>query len=345
MERFRVELGPRSYDIVIGNGVLGDLRLLIEEAVGERKKVLLVTNPTVFGLYGSQVVNTLGMGDGNLVLGMVPDGEEYKTMEQAQRLIDLLIDHQFDRYSLILALGGGVIGDLAGFVAAIYQRGIDYIQIPTTLLAQVDSSVGGKTAVNHPQGKNMIGAFHQPRLVAIDPLVLKTLEDRDYLSGLAEMVKYGIIADRHYFAFLEHNAAAINARNYEVLKPAILWACRIKAAIVEQDEREGGLRALLNLGHTFGHAIEAHFGFGYYRHGEAVAIGIAMAARLANDLKILDDKALTSILHLLQILHLDYPEPYIPSDEFVNLMQMDKKVKNGQVRLVLPVAVGRAIIK
>ncbi|NLV17286.1 MAG: 3-dehydroquinate synthase [Syntrophomonadaceae bacterium] len=344
MDRVRVELGLRSYDIVIHNGALEQLPALLHEEAGDKTRVMLVTNPVIYKLYGQKVQKNLGMSKEELIIALVNDGEEYKTMAEAERLIDLLIEHKFDRHSLILALGGGVIGDLAGFVAAIYQRGIDYVQIPTTLVAQVDSSVGGKTAVNHPNAKNMIGAFHQPRLVVIDPLVLRSLSQRDFLSGLAEVVKYGLIADRDFFDFLRDNAEKINAREDQVIQQIILWSCRIKGYIVENDEREGGIRAILNLGHTFGHAIERYFGYGHYRHGEAVAIGMGMAAGLANQLEMLKTDDMEKILELLKSLRLDFPDPEIPAEHFMRLMSMDKKAKDGRLRLVLPTDIGKVQI-
>lgn len=344
MESLRVDLGRRSYDIIIRSGALEDLRALLR-SVGRWSQVMLVTNPTVYELYGEQLRQRLGIDNGQLVLGMVPDGEEYKTMEQAQRLIDLAVDNHFDRSSLILSLGGGVIGDLGGFVAAIYQRGVDFVQIPTTLLAMVDSSVGGKVAVNHPRAKNMIGAFHQPRLVLIDTATLHSLSERDYRSGLAETVKYGIIADRDFFAYLQNQVELINRRDEAVLQYAIHRSCAIKAGIVENDEREAGLRAILNLGHTFGHAIETYTGYGTYRHGEAVAMGMMMAARLANRLDLLGAAEMEAILRLMDALGLNLPVPDLPPRELVDLMYQDKKMQSGRLRLVLPTGIGQVTIK
>jgi len=344
MERLKVDLGARSYEIIIGSGVLKELGVLLN-SLGQASRLMLVTNPTVYDLYGERCREGLGAEAKNLVLGMVPDGEEYKTMEQAQRLIDLAVEHHFDRNSLIVTVGGGVSGDLGGFVAAIYQRWINFVQVPTTLLAMVDSSVGGKVAVNHPRAKNMIGAFHQPRLVLIDTATLNTLSTRDYLSGLAETVKYGIIADRGFFSFLEENAGLINRRDETVLQYAIHRSCAIKAAIVEEDERESGIRAILNLGHTFGHAIETCCGYGAYRHGEAVAMGIILATRLAHRLNLLDTADKERMLALMDALGLNLPIPKLPPQEMLNVMYQDKKVRNGRLRLVLPTAVGRVVIR
>ena len=344
MDRLRVELGARSYDIVIRSGVLKGLGSLLHPA-WEGSRVMLVTNPTVYRLYGEQLHQGLGRDANRLVLGMVPDGEQYKTMEQAQQLIDLAVDNHFDRNSLILTLGGGVIGDLGGFVAAIYQRGINYVQIPTTLLAMVDSSVGGKVAVNHPRAKNMIGAFYQPRLVLIDTATLNSLSERDYRSGLAETVKYGIIADRDFFAYLGDNTGLINRRDEATLQYAIHRSCAIKAHVVENDEREDGLRAILNLGHTFGHAIETCSGYGTYRHGEAVAIGMTMATRLAHRLGLLETADMQAILDLIQALGLNIPAPNLPPGKLVDLMYQDKKMRHGRLRLVLPTGIGQVTIK
>ncbi|MGE5543622.1 MAG: 3-dehydroquinate synthase [Bacillota bacterium] len=344
MDRLKVDLGARSYEIIIGSGALRELGSRLR-SLGEFSRLMLVTNPTVYDLYGEELRRGLGVVGQHLVLGMVPDGEEYKTMEQAQRLIDLAVEHHFDRNSLILTLGGGVIGDLGGFVAAIYQRGVNFVQVPTTLLAMVDSSVGGKVAVNHPRAKNMIGAFHQPRLVLIDTAALNSLSDRDYRSGLAETVKYGIIADQEFFFYLRDNAELINRRDEKVLQYAIHRSCAIKADIVEDDEREDGLRAILNLGHTFGHAIETGSGYGTYRHGEAVAIGMVLATRLAHHLNLLSNSEMKSILDLIQALELNLPFPNLPPGQMVDLMYQDKKMRNGRLRLVLPNGIGRVTIR
>jgi len=344
MDRLKVDLGARSYEIIIRSGALVELGLQLR-SIGEFSRLMLVTNPTVYELYGEQLRKGLGVDEKRLVLGLVPDGEEYKNMEQAERLIDLAVEHHFDRNSLILTLGGGVIGDMGGFVAAIYQRGINFVQVPTTLLAMVDSSVGGKVAVNHPRAKNMIGAFHQPRLVLIDTATLNSLSERDYRSGLAETVKYGIIADPGFFEYLRDNAGPINRRDETALQYAIHRSCEIKAGIVEDDEREDGLRAILNLGHTFGHAIEAGSGYGTYRHGEAVAIGMILATRLAHRLNLLSTADMQSILELMQVLGLTLPVPNLPPKEMVDLMYQDKKMRNGRLRLVLPTGIGQVTIR
>lgn len=344
MDRLKVDLGARSYEIIIRSGIIKELGLHLR-ALGGFSRLMLVTNPTVYDLYGEQLRQGLGLDEQRLVLGMVPDSEEYKTMEEAQRLIDLAVEHHFDRNSLMLTLGGGVIGDLGGFVAAIYQRGINFVQVPTTLLAMVDSSVGGKVAVNHPRAKNMIGAFHQPRLVLIDTETLDSLSERDYRSGLAETVKYGIITDRSFFNYLRDNTGRINQRDETVLQYIIHRSCAIKAGIVEDDEREDGLRAILNLGHTFGHAIETGSGYGTFRHGEAVAIGMALAIRLGHRLNLLSTAEMESILDLMQTLGLNLPVPNLPPGELVDLMYQDKKMQSGRLRLVLPTGIGQVVIK
>ncbi|MGE5404878.1 MAG: 3-dehydroquinate synthase, partial [Candidatus Saccharibacteria bacterium] len=307
--------------------------------------VLLLSNPTIFALYGQRALTSLKSAGLNVIYAEVPDGEEYKSLEQAQSLFDSAVDNLLDRYCTIVSLSGGVIGDLGGFIAATYQRGVNFVQIPTTLLAQVDSSVGGKVAVNHPRAKNMIGAFHQPRIVIIDPEVLNTLLPRDYRSGLGEVVKYGIIQDSDFFAYLESNVAGIEDRNPEVLEYIIKRSCEIKAAVVGSDEREEGRRALLNLGHTFGHAVEAYSGYGTYTHGEAVAIGIALAAELAADLGMLEASKAQRIKDLMINMGISIKLPDFPLDRLLEIMYQDKKVKAGVLRLVLPVDIGRAVIK
>ncbi len=255
MRQLKVELGQRSYSIYVKAGILEQVGVMSREFALARR-VLLVSNPIVYDLYGSQTLESLRAAGFEPVLALMPDGEEYKNLDEAAKVLDIAVESHLERSSLIFALGGGVVGDLAGFAAAIYQRGIDFVQIPTTLLAQVDSSVGGKVAVNHPHGKNLLGAFHQPRAVFIDPQSLRTLEERDFKSGLGEAAKYAIIYDADFFAFLEDNVAAINEREETCIEELIYQSCRIKSLIVAEDEKESGLRMILNLGHTFGHAIE-----------------------------------------------------------------------------------------
>ena len=277
IEQVGIELGERSYPILIGPGLLQDGSLLQSHI--KARDVLVVTNETIAPLYLQAV--TQALGDRRISSVILPDGEEYKTLESYARILDALIQARMNRDAAVIALGGGVVGDMAGFAAASYQRGIDYIQIPTTLLAQVDSSVGGKTAVNHPQAKNMIGAFYQPRCVIADTATLSTLPDREYRAGIAEVVKYGLIYDAAFFDWLESNVDALAAREDAAVMHAIKRSCEIKAEVVGVDEREHGLRAILNLGHTFGHAIETAMGYGTWLHGEAVAAGMVMAADMS----------------------------------------------------------------
>lgn len=337
MRTLNVELGERSYPIYIGEGVL-DGDLCARHLDGAR--ALIVTNTTVEPLYLERLTATVGADQWNQLV--LPDGEVYKTLEQWSSILDALIDGHHDRSSAVVALGGGVIGDMAGFAAACYQRGINYIQVPTTLLAQVDSSVGGKTAVNHPRGKNMIGAFHQPAAVIIDTGVLETLPAREYRAGLAEVIKYGLIRDRAFFDWLETRAGALHERDREVLREAIYRSCRNKAAVVAADERESGNRALLNLGHTFGHAIETVTGYSSWLHGEAVAAGIVMAADLSAREGRLARAVVRRIQTLFEQLGLPTRPPVLDTDHFLALMGHDKKVERGRMRLVLLDDIGSA---
>lgn len=344
METVRVELGERAYDIRIEPGLLQSAGSEMKDAVGSARRVMLISNPTVYALYGQQTMDSLRASFAEVLYAEIPDGESYKTMAYAMEMIDAAVQAAFDRKDVIVALGGGVIGDLAGFVASVYQRGIRFVQIPTTLLAQVDSSVGGKVAVNHPRAKNMIGAFHQPARVIIDPNVLATLEPREYISGLAEVVKYGIIDDLHFFQYLMDHHQRIVSRDPAVIQEMIKQSCIIKARVVGADERESGQRELLNLGHTFGHAYETCCGYGVYRHGEAVAMGIKLAARLAWRAGLLDKSEADRIEELLALLKLDYPIPHFDPAVLLNSMKQDKKARGGEIRFVLPTAVGQALV-
>ena len=274
-----VDLGDRSYPIYIGTGLIGDADLLSAHIHGS--SALVVTNDTVGPLYLQPVGNALNNLNTRYDVVTLEDGEQFKTIDSVMTIIETLLTNRHDRQTTVIALGGGVVGDIAGFVASIYQRGVNFVQIPTTLLSQVDSSVGGKTGVNHPQGKNMIGAFYQPQCVIADTSSLNTLPDREMSAGLAEVIKYGLIYDAAFFDWLEQNIQSLIDRDSDLIAEAILVSCRTKAAVVEQDERESGLRAILNLGHTFGHAIEAAMGYGNWLHGEAVATGMVMAADLS----------------------------------------------------------------
>jgi 3-dehydroquinate synthase len=341
MEQIVVGLDDRSYPIWIGKGIWSGL----EKALGQvsfPNKVAIITNPTVGDLYCDKVSDVLSSSGREITVVRLPDGEEYKTIEILQNIYDVLIDRNFDRYSGLIALGGGVIGDTAGFAAATYLRGIPFVQIPTTLLSQVDSSVGGKTGVNHPQGKNLIGAFYQPKHVHIDVAVLSTLSDREYAAGLAEVVKYGIIWDEEFFKWLEDHQNELLNRSSKELIHAIMISCQIKANVVENDEKEQGLRALLNLGHTFGHAVETLAGYGVIKHGEAVSIGMVMAAKVALKIGYCSRDDVERIVALLKGFGLPVDPPDFSVEDYLSVMQRDKKVKDGQVRLVLNHGIGSA---
>jgi 3-dehydroquinate synthase len=276
---------------------------------------------------------------------ILPDGEQYKTLDICNRIYDALLEKRFDRRCTLVALGGGVVGDMTGFAAATYQRGVDFIQIPTTLLAQVDSSVGGKTGVNHPLGKNMIGAFHQPQLVLADTDTLSTLDDRQLSAGIAEVIKYGLINDLEFFEWLEANMDALLARDAQALAYAIERSCHDKACVVAADEKESGQRALLNLGHTFGHAIETGMGYGEWLHGEGVATGMVLAAELSRDMGWITDAEVMRIRQLIEKARLPVQAPAtLSSERFLDLMAVDKKVQDGQLRLVLMKALGQSVI-
>jgi len=333
-----IALGERSYPIVIGPDLLRDGSLLATHILA--RDLLIVTNETIAPLYLQAL--TTALRDKRIESVILPDGENYKTLETFGRIVDVLIDKRLNRDAAIVALGGGVVGDMAGFAAAAYQRGIDYIQVPTTLLAQVDSSVGGKTAVNHPRAKNMIGAFHQPRAVIADTRTLSTLADREYRAGMAEVVKYGLIHDAQFLNWIEANTAALNARDDHAVMHAVRRSCEIKAAIVGVDEREQGLRAILNLGHTFGHAIETATGYGTWLHGEAVATGMVMAADMSMRLGWITPAERDRTVSILQSFGLPVRGPAIGAQRARELMGMDKKVLGGKLRLVLLRQMGRA---
>ncbi len=341
MLELTVGLDERSYPILIGAGELISLNTALA-GVRFPRRVAVITNPTVGPLYADQVCTLLRDGGREVRVIQIPDGEHYKTMATVEEVLDTLVDWSFDRSCGLIALGGGVIGDLTGFVAAIYLRGIPFVQLPTTLLAQVDSSVGGKTGVNHPQGKNLIGAFYQPRHVLIDVNVLKTLAPREYAAGLAEVVKYGVIRDAGFFSWLEENSRALLARSPQALEYAIGVACRLKAEVVASDEREEGVRALLNYGHTFGHAVETLCGYGVVLHGEAVAIGMVLAARAAVTLGFADCAEVARLVALLQAFDLPVTPPDFSVAEYVAVMRHDKKVRDGALRFVLNHGIGHA---
>lgn len=336
-----VDLGDRSYPIFFGYQLLENANLITNYIVS--KQVVIVTNETIAPLYLEKVTSLLQKFKVKTVI--LPDGESFKTMDNLLPIFDTLITNKFSRDVTLIALGGGVIGDMTGFAAACYQRGVAFIQIPTTLLAQVDSSVGGKTGVNHPEGKNMIGAFHQPQAVLIDIELLNTLETRQFRAGIAEVIKYGLIRDEAFFNWLENNLEALLNKKSTTLIEAIERCCRNKAEIVAEDEHEKGVRALLNLGHTFGHAIETGEGYGKYLHGEAVSIGICMAADLSRRLGWLKKEDIDRIIFLFKRANLPTTPPIdMSSERFLKLMAVDKKNIAGQLRLVLLKKIGEATL-
>ncbi len=341
MKTLHVDLGERSYPIYIGQNLIGRPELYSDHIGG--RQVMIVTNTTIAPLYLETVRQALRECTTEAVI--LPDGEEYKTLETLDLIFTALLEKRFDRSATLIALGGGVIGDMAGFAAACYQRGIDFIQVPTTLLSQVDSSVGGKTAVNHPLGKNMIGAFYQPRCVIADIETLNTLEDRQLSAGLAEVIKYGILGNKAFFEWQEHHMQDLVGRDPEALTYAIEHSCRDKAEIVARDERESGIRALLNLGHTFGHAIEAGMGYGKWLHGEAVAAGMAMAMDLSQRLGWITEDETRRVIKLLQVANLPTKAPSELSPEtMLERMAVDKKAADGQIRLVLVRNIGNTVV-
>lgn len=340
MKQIQVDLGERSYPIYIGQNLMNDSEALSRYLL--KKRILIVTNETVAPLYLNQIQEVM-VSFGEVESVILPDGEQFKDLAHLDAIFTALLQRNYGRDSVLVALGGGVIGDMTGFAAACYQRGIDFIQIPTTLLSQVDSSVGGKTAVNHPLGKNMIGAFYQPQLVLIDTQCLHTLPAREFAAGMAEVIKYGIMWDGEFFQWLENNAQALKRLETEALVYAISRCCEIKADVVSQDETEQGVRALLNLGHTFGHAIEAEMGYGNWLHGEAVAAGTVLAAQTARSLGLIDESIVCRIVQLLQAFDLPVSAPEsMDFDSFIQHMRRDKKVLGGQIRLVLPTGIGQA---
>ncbi|KEA65080.1 3-dehydroquinate synthase [Marinobacterium lacunae] len=335
-----VDLGDRTYPIYIGGNVL-DEALLAQHVRG--RQVMIVSNETVAPLYLSRLQAQLSAFQVDTLI--LPDGECYKDLDHLNLIFDALLDKRHNRTTTLIALGGGVVGDMTGFAAACYQRGVDFIQVPTTLLSQVDSSVGGKTGVNHAKGKNMIGAFHQPIAVLADTAVLATLPDRELSAGLAEVIKYGLIYDAEFFDWLELNMDKLRAQDAEALTHAIFRACQIKAEVVAQDERESGIRALLNLGHTFGHAIETSQGYGNWLHGEAVGTGMLMAADLSARCGWLSAEEVSRIRALIIAAGLPVVAPQdMTVEEFRQLMSVDKKVLDGRIRLVLVRSIGDALV-
>ena len=340
LHTLNVELGERSYPIYIGRDLVADATLLRQHLAG--RQLVLISNETVAPLYAQALVKALG-DQQRFTRIELPDGEQYKTLESLNTIFDQVMADGHNRSTTFVALGGGVVGDITGFAAACYQRGVDFLQVPTTLLAQVDSSVGGKTAVNHPLGKNMIGAFYQPRAVFIDLGTLRTLPDREFAAGLAEVIKYGLIVDAPFYAWLKANMSVLLARDEQALAYAVERSCAIKADVVARDEREGGLRAILNLGHTFGHAIETRQGYGQWLHGEAVAAGMVMALALSAQRGWIERAEVSTLVSLLEAAGLPTEAPDdMSSAEFVELMGRDKKVIDGQLRLILCRDIGNA---
>lgn len=343
MRTLNVDLGSRSYPIHIGSGLLRDPGLIVQAL--PQKRVALVTDKTVAPLYLDTLAQGLAAAGVSVVPIVIPDGEASKSWQTLNTLFDALLEHRCERRTAIVALGGGVVGDIAGFAAAVYQRGVPFVQVPTTLLAQVDSSVGGKTAINHPLGKNMIGAFYQPRVVLADTATLATLPQRELGAGLAEVIKYGLIRDPAFFDWLEANMDALVAGDADALAHAIEQSCRNKAEVVALDEREtDDVRALLNFGHTFGHAIEAGTGFGTWLHGEAVAAGMVLAARLSQRLGHLRADDVGRIVELLTRAKLPVQAPDLGLERYLELMGHDKKVQSGRLKFILLEQIGRAYV-
>ncbi len=345
MHVVKVSLGDRSYDIEIGSG-LGEAGARLRD-LGLGKKIALITNPTIRKLYGQKLVDSLKEADFTVMSIEIPDGEQYKNLDWANSIYTALLINGFDRKSALIAFGGGVIGDLTGFAAATFMRGVPFIQVPTTLLAMVDSSVGGKTGVNHPMGKNMIGVFYQPKKVLMDQNVLKSLSKEELLSGMAEVIKYGVIWDRSFFEYLDNNRDRILSLDPDAVNHVIRRSCEIKADVVSKDEREGGLRAILNFGHTIGHAIETAENY-TIRHGYAVAIGMVYAARLAQNTGLCDLSVPDRVMRLIAA----YGLPTSLSDltrkpaaaELMSTIQIDKKAEGGKVKFVLPKSIGEVVI-
>jgi 3-dehydroquinate synthase len=338
-----VELGDRSYPIFIGSSLLLQAELLCRYIKGST--ALIVSNTTIAPLYIEQIKTNLDSQNIQHDCVILEDGEQFKTLEAVQTIITTLLEKKHNRQTTLIALGGGVVGDITGFAASVYQRGVNFIQIPTTTLSQVDSSVGGKTGVNHILGKNMIGAFHQPQCVIADISTLSTLPDREFSAGLAEVIKYGLIHDAKFFKWLEQNMTKLMARDSDTIAQAILVSCQTKANIVSIDERESGIRAILNLGHTFGHAIEATMGYGNWLHGEAVATGMVMAVDLSYRQKWIDNSLRQRTIDLLQKANLPVTSPSnMTVEQYMNAMSIDKKVINGTIQFILLKGLGEAIV-
>lgn len=343
MDELRIELGERGYPILLGERLIGDAATWARAP--QSAAALVVTNSVVAPLYLQLLQEALRGRHAAVHVVVLPDGEEHKTWASLDRIFDALLEHGCDRRTVIYALGGGVTGDVAGYAAASFMRGIPFVQVPTTLLAQVDSSVGGKTAINHPRGKNMIGAFHQPRLVVCDLRTLATLPERDLAAGLAEVIKYGPIADMAFLDWIEGHLGDLLARRPPALLHAVRRSCEIKAAIVSADEKEESVRAILNFGHTFGHAIEAGLGFGRWLHGEAVGCGMVMAAHLSRGLGLIDDAFVQRLTAIVVRAGLPVRGPDLGVERYLELMRLDKKAQAGEIRFVVLESPGRAAVR
>jgi 3-dehydroquinate synthase len=343
LHRVAIELGDRSYPISIGTGLLADPGVWAQVPVAMR--ALIVTNSMVAPLYARQLAQALASRHAGVYIVELPDGEEHKTWQTLNLIYDSLLQNGCDRKTVLYALGGGVVGDMTGFAAASFMRGVPYVQVPTTLLAQVDSSVGGKTAINHPLGKNMIGAFYQPHLVVCDLDTLATLPPREFSAGLAEAIKYGPIADLTLLDWFEENIHLLMARETAAIAHVVQRSCEIKAWVVNQDERESGLRAILNFGHTFGHAIETGLGYGQWLHGEAVACGMVMALNLSRRLGLIESDFVERVTALLRRAKLPTTGPNLGAERYLELMRVDKKAEAGEIKFVLIDRPGHAIMR
>ena len=342
MQTLKVDLADRSYPIHIGSKLLSNIDLIMPHL--KRKNVAIVTNTTVAPLYLEKLQSSLQAAGVKVIPIILPDGEAYKNTETLNQIYDALLQNRCERSTTLIALGGGVIGDLTGYAAATYLRGVPFIQIPTTLLSQVDSSVGGKTGINHPLGKNMIGAFYQPQVVLADIDTLSTLPAREFSAGMAEVIKYGLIRDANFFDWIEVNIEVLMQLKEKELSYAIFRSCQNKAEVVARDEHENGERALLNLGHTFGHAIENAMGYGVWLHGEAVAVGTMMAADLSRRMDWLSKQDIVRIKKIFEAAQLPVIAPNLGVDKYLDLMSMDKKVADGKIRLILQQAIGKSVI-
>jgi 3-dehydroquinate synthase len=342
MQTLKVELANRSYPIHIGRNLLSDASLIIPYL--KRKNVAIVSNTTVAPLYLEKLSNSLQAAGVKVIPIILPDGESYKNSETLNKIYDTLLQSRCERSTTLIALGGGVIGDLTGYAAATYLRGVPFIQVPTTLLSQVDSSVGGKTGINHPLGKNMIGAFYQPQLVLADIDTLQTLPSREFSAGMAEVIKYGLIRDADFFDWLETNMVRLMHLDEALVSYAIYRSCQNKADVVAKDEHEQGERALLNLGHTFGHAIENAMGYGVWLHGEAVSTGTLMAADLSHRMGWLSETEVERIKKIFKAANLPIVSPSLGIERYLDLMSLDKKVENGKIRLILQQGIGKSVI-